>query len=218
MQGTHPAPDWECISGRKLPCSLLEAIGNTNIKRMQRTERKGGNKGQIRVIRQVTKTEKGQSRDRNQSKHGGWRSKVRRAGDHGPREISSRVLLDEYLERSFHHSFHLTPPPPAQCVTKSAILKVPEVGSFLWWFTHLIKSFPLSGSCRDTSSQGWGSKELYHSASSLAASMQNQISSSNYSAIDMGFLCLEKVRKLFIHSTNICGGCKNGKRPWWKFT
>ncbi|KAI4532944.1 hypothetical protein MG293_015963 [Ovis ammon polii] len=51
---------------------------------------------------------------------------------------------------------------------------------------------PQRGSCRDTSSQGWGSKELYHSASSLAASMQNQISSSNYSAIDMGFLCLEK--------------------------
>ncbi|KAI4555793.1 hypothetical protein MJT46_014416 [Ovis ammon polii x Ovis aries] len=51
---------------------------------------------------------------------------------------------------------------------------------------------PQRGSCRDRSSQGWGSKELYHSASSLAASMQNQISSSNYSAIDMGFLCLEK--------------------------
>ena len=164
------------------------------------------------MIRQVTKTEKGQSRDRNQSKHGGWRSKVRRAGDHWPWEISSRVFLDEYLERPFHRNFHLTPPPPAQCVTKLATLKVPAVGSFLWWFTHLIKSLPLSGSCRDTSSQGWGSKELYHSASSLAASMQNQISSSNYSAIDRGFLCLEKVRKLFIHSTNICGGGKNGKK------
>ena len=37
---------------------MLEAIGNTKVKRMQRTERKGGNKGQIRVIRQVTKTER----------------------------------------------------------------------------------------------------------------------------------------------------------------
>lgn len=58
-RGNRPAH--ECISGRKLPCegSLLEAIGNTDVKGTQRTESKRGSKGQIRIISQVTKTNKG---------------------------------------------------------------------------------------------------------------------------------------------------------------
>ena len=62
-RGNRPAH--ECISGRKLPCegSLLEAIGNTDVKGTQRAR----SPKLIRV----------QNRDRSQSKHGGWRNKVR---------------------------------------------------------------------------------------------------------------------------------------------
>lgn len=76
------------------------------------------------------------------------------------------------------------------------------------------KPAPFSRSSKYLSSQG--SMGLYLLAHSLASGMQDQILSSNDWAIDTSFLCLEKVRKLLVHSTNICGGHPNGKGPLWK--